>query len=120
MLRPAFWDGNNLWKIRFSPTEVGSWSWQSSSADASLENSGNDYLISSFSINTENGSTVKYLERKKQRIYKLIAEPGIWRFIFKTEIIKDIKFPDIKLGEDIIFLSTLKLFEKNYFVVYFV
>jgi hypothetical protein len=23
--RPAFWDGNNVWKIRFAPTKIGKW-----------------------------------------------------------------------------------------------
>jgi hypothetical protein len=27
--RPAFWDSGRVWKIRFAPTAVGRWSWQS-------------------------------------------------------------------------------------------
>ncbi len=28
LLRPAFWDGGNMWKIRFAPPDTGSaWSW---------------------------------------------------------------------------------------------
>lgn len=27
--RPAFWDGGRHWKIRFAPTAVGHWTWQS-------------------------------------------------------------------------------------------
>jgi hypothetical protein len=30
--------------------------------------------------------------------------PGIWRYLFKTELVRDIKFPEISLGEDQIFL----------------
>lgn len=26
--RPGFWDGGNTWKIRFVPTQVGSWMWK--------------------------------------------------------------------------------------------
>ncbi|HQY90169.1 DUF4038 domain-containing protein [Caldilinea sp.] len=33
LVRPAFWDGGNTWKVRFaSPLETGSWQWQSFSA----------------------------------------------------------------------------------------
>jgi len=36
--RPAFWDGGDCWKIRFAPTAVGKWSWQTFSnvADSGL------------------------------------------------------------------------------------
>lgn len=35
----AFWDGGNVWKIRFSPDEIGEWQWQTvceGAADAGL------------------------------------------------------------------------------------
>jgi Domain of unknown function (DUF5060)/Protein of unknown function (DUF4038)/Putative collagen-binding domain of a collagenase len=32
----GFWDGGNTFRIRFTPTRQGSWSWSSSSSDASL------------------------------------------------------------------------------------
>ncbi len=36
--RPAFWDGDNTWKIRFAPTMPGRWTWMSdcSAGDAGL------------------------------------------------------------------------------------
>lgn len=38
--RPAFWDGDRTWKIRFAPTHTGRWTWRSfaSSDDAGLVN----------------------------------------------------------------------------------
>lgn len=34
LLRPAFWDGNNLWKVRFTPPDFGqTWSWVSYTSD---------------------------------------------------------------------------------------
>ena len=32
----GFWDGDNIWKIRFSPTASGSWSYETSSSDRGL------------------------------------------------------------------------------------
>jgi len=32
--RPAFWDGNDVWKVRFAPTTVGTWRWNSVCSDA--------------------------------------------------------------------------------------
>ena len=31
--RPAFWDGGSAWKVRFAPTAVGSWNWQTECSD---------------------------------------------------------------------------------------
>jgi hypothetical protein len=29
LIRPAFWDGGNIWKIRFTPPDAGTtWSWE--------------------------------------------------------------------------------------------
>jgi hypothetical protein len=39
--RPAFWNGNNGWKVRFAPITVGTWTWQSicsETTDAGLHN----------------------------------------------------------------------------------
>ncbi len=32
--RPAFWDGGNVWKVRFAPTLVGKWTYATVSTDA--------------------------------------------------------------------------------------
>ncbi len=29
----AFWDGGDVWKVRFSPTEIGKWRWKSNCSD---------------------------------------------------------------------------------------
>lgn len=34
---PLFWDGGDAWKMRFSPDEVGDWSWSIRSNDAGLD-----------------------------------------------------------------------------------
>jgi hypothetical protein len=31
--RPAFWDGDRSWRIRFAPTVAGDWTWRTSSSD---------------------------------------------------------------------------------------
>ena len=36
----GFWDGGDVWRIRFSPDEVGTWSWQTACADETLCASG--------------------------------------------------------------------------------
>ena len=34
---PAYYDGNDTWKVAFMPTKVGRWSWTSTSSDAELD-----------------------------------------------------------------------------------
>jgi len=31
--RPAFWDGDRTWRVRFAPSAAGEWSWRTSSSD---------------------------------------------------------------------------------------
>lgn len=33
---PLFWDGQDVWRFRFSPDQIGVWTWTSSGADAGL------------------------------------------------------------------------------------
>jgi glycosyltransferase involved in cell wall biosynthesis len=37
--------------------------------------------------------------------------PGIWRFVFKREFVVNLSFPDLKMGEDQVFLQ--RVFSKN-------
>jgi len=32
--RPAFWDGNKTWRVRFAPPAMGRWEWRSTCSDA--------------------------------------------------------------------------------------
>jgi len=49
--------------------------------------------------------TINYLE--------LIKNPGIWRWIFASEVLKNTRFPNLKIGEDICFLfSALQKIDK--------
>jgi hypothetical protein len=33
----AYWDGGNVWKVRFAPTKTGTWKWRASSTDSKLD-----------------------------------------------------------------------------------
>jgi hypothetical protein len=39
---PGFWDGGNAWRIRFSPTQPGNWSFSIESSDKQLDSPSND------------------------------------------------------------------------------
>lgn len=42
---------------------------------------------------------------------QLVANPGIWRFIFRTNLISDLKFPNSLMGEDQVFIT--RVFQKS-------
>jgi hypothetical protein len=38
LVRPAFWDGENVFRVRFAPTKAGKWTWTTTCPeDASLD-----------------------------------------------------------------------------------
>lgn len=52
------------------------------------------------------GATQEFTDRTQQiQLSELFtAGPGLWRYIFKTDSITDVKFPEISMAEDQIFL----------------
>jgi glycosyltransferase involved in cell wall biosynthesis len=44
----------------------------------------------------------------------IVANPGIWRFIFPSEFVKNIKFPNILIGEDLCFLISAQVFDRPF------
>jgi hypothetical protein len=44
---------------------------------------------------------------------KLMLNPGLWRFIFRTDFIGDLRFKDLEMGEDQVFLCELCLEEET-------
>lgn len=41
------------------------------------------------------------------RVSGLAMKPGLWRFIFRSELLNDVSFADLSLGEDQVFLAHL-------------
>ena len=53
------------------------------------------------SIQVEKSHSSKFVD--------ILINPGIWRWAFKVELAKKSTFPDILMGEDLVFLANLKL-----------
>jgi glycosyltransferase involved in cell wall biosynthesis len=58
---------------------------------------------SSFDFYKHGKSSAKLNERNWQ--FEVGVSPGLWRFAFKFEFLKDIEFPDLRMGEDQVFLQ---------------
>jgi glycosyltransferase involved in cell wall biosynthesis len=39
------------------------------------------------------------------RVFGIVKNPGIWRWIFRTDVVKDCKFPETRMAEDQVFIS---------------
>ena len=46
-------------------------------------------------------------------LLELAKSPGMWRFIFKSEVIKNIDFTEYCMGEDQLFLAQIGVFSQN-------
>lgn len=44
---------------------------------------------------------------RREQIKYFGTDPGVWRYAFKRSLIGDIKFPDLSMAEDIVFLSLI-------------
>lgn len=62
-----------------------------------------DLLIGGYSKKNDNGSYCYFPPRTNSS--KTLINPGLWRIIFKRELIKNLKFVNCKIGEDQIFLA---------------
>lgn len=77
-----------------------------------ISNFGSDYsmIIGGFKIMTNQG-VISYIPAVNYESKSLVAHPGIWRFLFRRELIGEIRFPHLKLGEDQVFLA--RIFSKH-------
>lgn len=110
----AFWDADDSplpGKIEIATNEVG--------PDISIV-IGN-YITQDYDSNLENPVDTN---SNPPNWLNITANPGIWRFIFRRELIGQLKFPNYRLGEDQIFLAQVLsknpkvLFSKLCFYVY--
>lgn len=80
-----------------------------------IKNENNSVGYGSFVKKTSNvdPQTKKPNLNFKNNNFEIVKNPGLWRWIFATDHIKKIKFPNLYLGEDICFLfSVLQITEK--------
>lgn len=80
--RPAFWDGGNVWKVRFAPTMVGTWNYSTVSTDPA--NTGLHQQSGSVQASSYSGSLAIYkkgfLKVSPSRRYMIYGDgtPFFW------------------------------------------
>lgn len=87
----AFWDSDDL------PNPGKVLLWLQSDADV---------VIGSYVEKNFNGEST--FRENESSIEKLSFQPGIWRILFKRECVADIRFPEVKMGEDQDYLGQIR------------
>jgi glycosyltransferase involved in cell wall biosynthesis len=54
------------------------------------------------------GNKIEF-NKPEANLTRIMLNPGIWRFIFRTEFIGDVRFNELRMGEDQLFLCKLRL-----------
>lgn len=82
---------------------------------AAIKQSENDdeVLIGSFKTeNFENGNTSTQIIPVKWKL-SVATNPGLWRMIFRQEILQNLAFSDLLMGEDQLFIAELDIFKRK-------
>jgi len=90
----CFWDSDDLPNIRNAVEAI-----QDSAKDSNV-------LIGQFQRKNEINRVI-VSNSYTSSIHQLGVDPGIWRFIFKRELLHEIRFGRLRLGEDQLFLASL-------------
>lgn len=73
-------------------------------------------IVGNFTVrefDSKDNSTKEWTFRKPPSNISIIRNPGLWRFIFLVDQIEDIHFPEIRMGEDQVFLAQAILRARN-------
>lgn len=77
-----------------------------------IEDKDSDILVGDFIKRDNLGKTLPSVKLDNQ-LLTIAANPGIWRFVFRKEVLRDSRFPPLRMGEDQVFLSRLGIMDKS-------
>jgi glycosyltransferase involved in cell wall biosynthesis len=104
----CFWDVDDLPQVDTILAEL-----------KAIETDGTEILIGAFETVDSLGKlkiqAKTFSANQKQNLSLIAIDPGLWRFCFRSRAIKDIKFPEIYMGEDQVFVARCDIESKNIF-----
>lgn len=103
----CFWDADDLPEIESIMQTI-----------EEVENDNFDILIGSYRrIDHKNSTSLEFRQNSEDALFRIFLNPGLWRVIFRRELVKDLAFPALRMGEDQVFLfRALSLTERIRFV----
>ena len=57
---PGFWDGGDIWKIRFAPSDSGTWKYETFSADRKMKGKKGELKVTEWSDEEKNSNPVRH------------------------------------------------------------
>lgn len=72
-----------------------------------------EIIIGGFQVKKASNNFVNLKFSRKPNIKSISLNPGVWRMIFKSELVEKMRFTDLKLAEDHLFISEIKLPERK-------
>lgn len=72
---------------------------------------GYDVLLGKFSVIDSMSQNTLFVPTEPKTILNLAKNPGLWRFVFRTEILEGIDFIQSSMAEDQLFLADVRIFE---------
>lgn len=76
-------------------------------------NPGHDVIICNFEMEFP-GSRDRIVKKHFGEFTQVHKNPGLWRFLFKSEFVKNIQFDELIMGEDQLFLERLDILNSRY------
>jgi glycosyltransferase involved in cell wall biosynthesis len=92
----AFWDSDDLPLLDHIFSEL-------------EENNSVDVLIGRYQVFNLRSGDIRYSDQIAPDMSSVGINPGIWRMIFSRASIGESKFPNLRMGEDQVFLSSIRL-----------
>ncbi|CAN2170053.1 Glyco_tranf_GTA_type domain containing protein [Candidatus Nanopelagicaceae bacterium] len=90
----CFWDADDMPIVENIAKEL---------AASNMEN----LIIGQYEITQTARDAVKIIPKPTRNLFDISLNPGLWRFLFRTDIAKKVEFPKIYMGEDQIYLARL-------------
>jgi glycosyltransferase involved in cell wall biosynthesis len=97
----AFWDSDDKPRFRTILNEI---------SEAHLID---DVLVGGFNTVSALNGDINRSNSKNASIESVRMNPGIWRIVFRKKIVNDLKFTNLRMGEDQLFLSQMNFVELN-------
>ncbi len=90
----CFWDADDLPEVSNVWRNV-----------ESKENQETDIIVGNYrSVDFETEHRAEYRHETSDPLMNVYLNPGLWRFVFKRELLENLSFPALKMGEDQVFL----------------
>lgn len=95
----AFWDSDDKPRLQTIISEIN---------NAQLND---EILVGGFDTVNAFSGNINRLNENNASLRSVLMNPGLWRMVFKSKILKELKFSNLRMGEDQLFLASMNFIE---------